>query len=226
VQVGRDQPGVGDHSWPADPQMARSPSKVCLAPSSRPSWPVRRAAGSDRPGRSGRPAWEAVQHGDGRVEVDLGEQLLAELGLDRPQVGRLTHQGGPVDRRQGPGTSRGRGGGSGRRGPCRCRCPGTRRPIRWSGLRCRTAPAGAALPHAPTSQPVIDQAVHRDEQRRSSAGMSSTLGYGTGSTSASPTPPPGRWGGGSPTGRSTTTSSPSTGTRRGSQYGGVIAGLE
>jgi hypothetical protein len=33
--------------------------------------------------------------------VNLGEQLLAELGLDRPQVGRLTHKGGPVDTRQG-----------------------------------------------------------------------------------------------------------------------------
>jgi hypothetical protein len=40
--------------------------------------------------------------------------------------------------------------------------------------------------------------------------MSSTPGCGWGSTSASATPPPGTWGSGSPTGRLTTTSSPST----------------
>ena len=47
--------------------------------------------------------------------------------------------------------------------------------------------------------------------------MSSTPGCGWGSTSAPPTPPPGTWGSSSLPGRSTTTSSPSTG--RDSQSG-------
>ncbi len=35
------------------------------------------------------------------VEVHLAEQPLAELGLDRPQVGRLADEGGAVDAAQG-----------------------------------------------------------------------------------------------------------------------------
>jgi hypothetical protein len=48
---------------------------------------------------------EAVQDRDGRVEANLAEQLLAELGLDRPQIGRLAGEGGAVDAAQGQGLS-------------------------------------------------------------------------------------------------------------------------
>jgi hypothetical protein len=44
---------------------------------------------------------EAVQDRHLRVEADLAEQLLAELGVDRPQVRRLAHEGGAVDAAQG-----------------------------------------------------------------------------------------------------------------------------
>jgi hypothetical protein len=43
---------------------------------------------------------EAVQDRDLRVEADLAKQLLAELGLDRPQVGRLADEGRAVDARE------------------------------------------------------------------------------------------------------------------------------
>ncbi len=39
---------------------------------------------------------EAVQDQDLRVEADLAEQLLTELGLDRPQIRRLAREGGSV----------------------------------------------------------------------------------------------------------------------------------
>jgi hypothetical protein len=44
---------------------------------------------------------EAVQDRDGRVEADLAEQLLAELGFNRPQIRRLADKGGAVDTRKG-----------------------------------------------------------------------------------------------------------------------------
>jgi hypothetical protein len=44
---------------------------------------------------------EAVQDRDGRVEAELAEQLLAELGLDRPQIRRLAGEGGAVDAGKG-----------------------------------------------------------------------------------------------------------------------------
>src|SRR5919109_2110996 len=44
---------------------------------------------------------EAVQDADPRVEADPAEQLLAQLGLDRPQVGRLADKGGAVDATKG-----------------------------------------------------------------------------------------------------------------------------
>jgi hypothetical protein len=41
---------------------------------------------------------KAVQDRDLRIKADPAEQLLAELGLDRPQVGRLAGEGGAVTR--------------------------------------------------------------------------------------------------------------------------------
>src|SRR5215218_6980937 len=110
---------------------------------------------------------EAVQDRHLRVEADPAEQLLTELGLDRPQIGRLVDEGGAVHAPQG-------------REPVAVVATkvlvqalvgvdarGTPRHTRWSRPHCRPGSAGAALAQANARQPVVDQAVHRDEQRRS-----------------------------------------------------------
>ena len=49
---------------------------------------------------------EAVQDRALGVEADQAEHLLAELGLDRPQIGRLVDEGGAVHAPQGRNQSR------------------------------------------------------------------------------------------------------------------------
>jgi hypothetical protein len=44
---------------------------------------------------------EAVQDRDRRVELDLAQDALAQVGLDHPQVGRLADEGGAMDASQG-----------------------------------------------------------------------------------------------------------------------------
>jgi hypothetical protein len=98
MQVGWGEVAVSDHSRPADPQVGSDAvvgllGALITTKGGQPGQPpaaVGTAEAADR-------HREAVQDRDGRVEADLAEQLLAELGLDRPQVGRLTHKGGAVD---------------------------------------------------------------------------------------------------------------------------------
>ena len=101
VEVGRGQPGVGDHPRPAHPQL-RSQSVIGLlgplitaqgGQPGQPSAAIGPAEAADR-------HREAVQDRDLRVEADLAEQLLAELGFDRPQIRRLADEGGAVDARK------------------------------------------------------------------------------------------------------------------------------
>ena len=90
---------VSDHSWPAHPQMGSEAVGGLLgalvpAEGGPPDQPPT-AIGATEPADRHR---EAVQNRDGRVEGDLGEEFLAELGLDRPQVRRLADNGGAVTR--------------------------------------------------------------------------------------------------------------------------------
>jgi hypothetical protein len=97
------------HGSPAPSRCAAKPSR--LIPAAKPSWrgSTTRSFGSclagSSPGASRTASrlvrGEAVQDRDLRVEADLAEQLLAELGFDRPQVGRLPHEDGAVDARKG-----------------------------------------------------------------------------------------------------------------------------
>jgi len=110
---------------------------------------------------------EAVQDRDLRVEADPAEQLLAQLGLDRPQVGRLTDEGGAVDAAKG-------------REPVApvptevvvqafVGVDAPELPDAFDGQDLAVAEGRpwAALPQPPAGQSLVDQAVHRDKQRRS-----------------------------------------------------------
>jgi hypothetical protein len=97
----------------------------------------------------------------------LAEELLAELGFDRPQVGRLPYEGGAVDTAQS-------------REPVAVvtaevvvqvlvgiDAPELPDALDGQDLTVGQDRLGAALAEPAAGQPVIDQAVHRDEQRRS-----------------------------------------------------------
>jgi hypothetical protein len=102
-----------------------------------------------------------------RIEADPAEELLAELGFDRPQVRRLADEGGAVHTPQGrePVT------------PVAAEvlvqalvgvdAPELADAFNGQDLAVRQDRLWAALAEPPAAQPVIDQAVDRDEQRRS-----------------------------------------------------------
>ena len=102
MEVGRGEVAVGDHPRPAHPQMRSDAVEGLLgalvtAEGGQPGQPPTAIGAAEAADRHR----EAVQDRDGRVKADLGQQLLAQLRLDRPQVGRLADKGGAVHAPQG-----------------------------------------------------------------------------------------------------------------------------
>jgi hypothetical protein len=101
------------------------------------------------------------------VKADLRQQLLAELGFDRPQVGRLADEGGAVD--------------AGKSGEpvavvaaevlvqalVGVDAQQLADALDGQHLTVGQDRVGAALAEPPAAQPLVDQTVHGDEQRRS-----------------------------------------------------------
>jgi hypothetical protein len=102
MQVGRGEVAVGDHPWPAHSQVGPEAvvgllGALVAAEGGQPGQPPAAIGAAEAADRHR----EAVQDRDRRVEADLAEQLLAELGFDRPQIRRLADKGGAVDARKG-----------------------------------------------------------------------------------------------------------------------------
>jgi hypothetical protein len=159
---------VSDHPGPAHPQVGSEPVEGLLgalvtAEAGQPGQPPAAIGAAEAADRHG----EAVQDRGGRIEADLAEHLLAPLGLDRPQGRRLAGEGGAVDAAQG-------------REPVGPVAPevlvralvGVDAEELANALGSQDLPVaqdrvGAALAEPPAGQPLVNQAVHRDEQRRS-----------------------------------------------------------
>jgi hypothetical protein len=141
--------------------------RVCVAPGHGRRWPPSPPPAAVGAGLSGRPASRSCPGSSPAGQADLAEEVLAELGVDRPQIGRLPHGGGAVHPAQGRDQSP-RSGGRAHSGPCRARCPGTRRRPRWSGPGWRPGAGGAGLAAPAAGQPLVDQPVHRVSSVRAS----------------------------------------------------------
>lgn len=102
MQVGRGEVAVTDHSGPAHPQMRPEPvvgllGALVTAEGGQPGQPPATVGPTEAADRH-RKLSKIETCGS---KADLGEQLLARLGLDRPQIRRLAHEGGAVDARKG-----------------------------------------------------------------------------------------------------------------------------
>jgi hypothetical protein len=167
-RLARGELAVADHPGPADPQVGSKAGEGLLG-----------ALVTTEGGQSGQSAAavgatkaadrhrEAVQDRDGRVEADLAEQLLGQLGGDRPPIGRLAGEGRAVDTGKG-------------REPVTpvatdvlvqalvgVDAPELADALDGQDFTVAQDRFGAALAQPPPGQPLLDQAVHRDEQRRS-----------------------------------------------------------
>jgi hypothetical protein len=97
---------------------------------------------------------------------NLAEQLLAELGLDRPQVGRWRTKGGAWIR---PGRGTSRGSAAEVLVQALVGVDTEELPDAFDGqdLAVGQDRLGSARAEPPVAQPPVDQAVHGDQQRRS-----------------------------------------------------------
>jgi hypothetical protein len=184
--VGQDkirQRGRGERPSASPPasrprRWARTPSTGLRGPWSRPKVAAQPAAGSGRRGLSGRPASRSCPGSSPAGQADLAEEVLAELGVDRPQIGRLAGEGGAVHPAQGRDQSP-RSGGRAHSGPCRARCPGTRRRPRWSGPGWRPGAGGGRAGGAGGRPATRRSASPPCEQRQSIHGRPRTRGDGS-----------------------------------------------